>query len=275
MHTDPARHIHTMPFGPLVLSDDKVLFRLWAPSANSVDLCLENDGNQNYYSMDILPGRWFQKQVAPVKKNSLYRFRIDANLLVPDPASRAQLDDVHGPSIVNDPADFLWQDDDWQGKPWEEAVIYEIHTGTFSSAGTFAGITERLHYLAELGVTAIELMPVVDFPGGRNWGYDGALLFAPDTSYGSPHDLKQLVQTAHMMGMMVFLDVVFNHFGPEGNYLYVYAREAFFTDKHQTPWGAAINFSGRNIRTVRDFFNFARAVARIGGACMALCMAIS
>ena len=254
MHTAPTRHLHTMPFGPVVLSDDTVLFRLWAPSAKSVDLCLENDGMQNFYSMDMLPGRWFQKQVAPATKNSHYRFRIDSNLLVPDPASRAQLDDIHGPSLVIDPADFPWQDGMWLGKPWEETIIYEIHTGTFCPEGTFAGITKRLHYLAELGVTAIELMPVADFPGSRSWGYDGALLFAPDTAYGSPHELKQLIETAHSMGIMVFLDVVYNHFGPEGNYLHVYAGEAFFTEKHQTPWGAAIDFSGRHSRTVRDFF---------------------
>ncbi len=243
-----------MPFGPLVLADDNVLFRLWAPSANSVNLCLENQGTHASYSMDTLPGGWFQKQIACVKQNALYRFHIDSNLLVPDPASRAQFDDIHGPSIVIDPADFPWHDDEWHGKPWEETIIYEIHTGTFSPEGTFAGITKQLHYLAELGVTAIELMPVADFPGTRNWGYDGALLFAPDRSYGSPNELKQLVQAAHGMGIMVFLDVVYNHFGPEGNYLHVYAGKAFFTQKHQTPWGAAINFSGRHSRTVRDFF---------------------
>lgn len=204
--------------------------------------------------MDILPEGWFQIQISPVGAGSLYRFRIDSDLLVPDPASRAQVDDIHGPSIVVDPTDFLWQDNDWQGRPWEETIIYEIHIGAFSPVGTFAGITERLQYLADLGVTAIELMPIADFPGERNWGYDGALLFAPDTSYGSPRDLKQLIQSAHSKGMMVFLDVVYNHFGPEGNYLYVYGKEAFFTERHRTPWGAAVNFDGMDSRTVRDFF---------------------
>ncbi|MEA2116142.1 MAG: malto-oligosyltrehalose trehalohydrolase, partial [Thermodesulfobacteriota bacterium] len=249
------KNVHAMPFGTKILGDGSVLFRLWAPSAGAVDLCLEDcRGRQDLYPMDILPEGWFQIQVSSAGSGSLYRFRIDFDLLVPDPTSRGQLDDVHGPSVVVDPADFSWQDDDWQGRPWEETVIYEIHTGTFSPAGTFAGISKRLPYLAELGVTAIELMPVADFPGNRNWGYDGVLLFAPDTSYGNPEDLKQLVQTAHSTGIMVFLDVVYNHFGPEGNYLSVYGREAFFSPRHHTPWGQAVNFSGKDSRTIRDFF---------------------
>ncbi|MEA3470048.1 MAG: malto-oligosyltrehalose trehalohydrolase [Thermodesulfobacteriota bacterium] len=249
------KRIHTMPFGARILDDGSVLFRFFAPSARAVDLCLDDDfGGQNLYPMDLLPDGWFQIQHSLVGAGTLYRFRIDFGILVPDPASRAQRNDVHGPSIVVEPRDFLWKDGDWQGRPWEEAIFYEIHTGTFSPAGTFAGIKERLPYLADLGITAIELMPIAAFPGVRNWGYDGVLLFAPDTSYGSPHDLKQLVQTAHAMGIMVFLDVVYNHFGPEGNYLSLYAGDAFFTTEHHTPWGAAINFSGRNSKTVREFF---------------------
>ncbi len=139
------------------------------------------------------------------------------------------------------------------GRPWHEAVIYELHVGTFTAAGTFAAAVERLDYLAELGVTAIELMPVADFPGKRNWGYDGVLPFAPDASYGAPEDLKRLVQAAHERGLMVLLDVVYNHFGPEGNYLHHYAPQ-FFNPRHDTPWGAAINFDGAGARAVRDFF---------------------
>jgi malto-oligosyltrehalose trehalohydrolase len=155
---------------------------------------------------------------------------------------------------VCDPELFVWQDQDWHGRPWEEAVIYELHVGTFSPTGTFAGVMERLDYLVDLGVTAIELMPIAQFPGRRNWGYDGALLFAPANVYGRPDDLKKLVQAAHQRGLMVFLDVVYNHFGPEGNYLHVYAKEAFFTEDVHTPWGAAINFSGPQSRIVRDFY---------------------
>ena len=132
-------------------------------------------------------------------------------------------------------------------------MIYELHVGTFSPEGTFTGLMERLDYLVELGVTAIELMPVADFPGARNWGYDGVLPYAPDSRYGRPNDLKALIQAAHAKGLMVLLDVVYNHFGPEGNYLHVYAKE-FFTERHHTPWGAAINFDGSGSREVREFF---------------------
>ena len=184
---------------------------------------------------------------------SRYRFQIDGGLLVPDPASRANPDDVHGASRVVDPLAFDWNDGHWRGRPWEEAVVYELHVGTFTPQGTFAGVESKLDYLRELGVTAIELMPIADFPGRRNWGYDGVLPFAPDASYGTPEDLKRLVQSAHGRGLMVFLDVVYNHFGPEGNYLHAYAPQ-FFTRRHHTPWGAAINFDGEDSRTVRDFF---------------------
>ena len=160
---------------------------------------------------------------------------------------------MHGPSEVIDPAAFDWPEDDWRGRPWEEAVIYELHVGSFTAAGNFAGVIERLDYLAELGVTALEIMPVADFPGRRNWGYDGVLPFAPDAAYGRPEDLKRLVAAAHQRGLMVLLDVVYNHFGPEGNYLHAYAP-TFFNPRHATPWGAAINFDGDGSRTVRDFF---------------------
>jgi malto-oligosyltrehalose trehalohydrolase len=199
-------------------------------------------------------GGWFRRVAQSARPGTRYRYRIDGDLRVPDPASRWNPEDVHGPSEVVDPAGFDWHDDDWTGRPWQEAVIYELHVGTFSPEGTFAGVERRLDYLVDLGVTAIELMPVADFPGTRGWGYDGALLFAPEASYGRPEDLKRLVQAAHARGLMVFLDVVYNHFGPEGNFLHVYAREAFFTERHHTPWGAGINFDGPESRTVREFF---------------------
>lgn len=244
-----------MPFGAQIAATGGVGFRLWAPSINAVDLCLvESGGKQQYLQMEPLPDGWFYLFVPHVGVGACYRFRIEHDLLVPDPASRYQPEDVHGPSQVVDPLGFLWTDSDWDGRPWEEAVIYELHVGAFSDKGTFAGVAERLDYLVDLGITAIELMPVADFPGQRNWGYDGALLFAPDSAYGRPEELKKLVQTAHAKGLMVFLDVVYNHFGPEGNYLHAYAKEAFFTEKYPTPWGAAVNFSGEHSRTVRDFF---------------------
>jgi malto-oligosyltrehalose trehalohydrolase len=182
-----------------------------------------------------------------------YGYRINGDLLVPDPASRFNPDDVHGPSEVVDANAYAWRDTSWGGRPWTDAVIYELHTGTFSPEGTFAGVERRLDYLRDLGVTAVELMPIADFPGKRNWGYDGVLLYAPDATYGRPEDLKRLVDAAHERGLMMFLDVVYNHFGPEGNYLHAYARE-FFTERHKTDWGAAINFDGAASRAVRDFF---------------------
>ena len=138
---------------------------------------------------------------------------------MPDPASRFQPRDVDGPSEVVDPGAFAWDDAGWQGRPWDEAVIYELHVGTFTAKGTYKGVQEKLHHLHELGVTAIELMPLADVPGRRNWGYDGVLPFAPDSRYGRPEDLKALVQAAHRASLMVILDVVYNHFGPKGNYL--------------------------------------------------------
>jgi malto-oligosyltrehalose trehalohydrolase len=196
---------------------------------------------------------WFALHIPTAKAGTRYAFHIDGDLTVPDPAARFNPDDIHGASEVIDPHAYAWNDGAWRGRPWHEAVIYELHVGTFTREGTFAAAIERLDDLAALGITAIELMPVADFPGRRNWGYDGVLQFAPDAAYGRPDDLKRLIDAAHARGLMVLFDVVYNHFGPEGNYLHVYAP-AFFTQRHHTPWGAAINFDGKTSRTVRDFF---------------------
>jgi 1,4-alpha-glucan branching enzyme/maltooligosyltrehalose trehalohydrolase len=252
----------SMNFGTRILSDGGILFRLWAPEAGQVDLHLiASPASPNTQSTEkkVLPmaqqeDGWFAVQSKDARVGDLYQFMIDRNQIVPDPAGRCQSSDIHGPSVICDPDQYSWQDAEWQGRPWEESVIYELHTGTFSPEGTFKGVTGRLDYLVELGITAIELMPVAQFPGTFNWGYDGALLFAPCSLYGKPEDLKELIDAAHRKGLMVFLDVVYNHFGPEGNYLHVYARDAFFTEKFHTPWGAAINFSGKNSRIVRDFY---------------------
>ena len=243
---------HAMPFGAEVLSDGSVRFRLWAPMAQKVALRLEN-GESRSISLSRLENGWFELIAPEAGVGSLYRFQIDGEVKVPDPASRFQPNDVHGPSQVVGPSQFPWSDDDWRGRRWEEAVIYELHVGTFTPEGTFHSIEQKLDYLATLGVTAVELMPVADFPGARNWGYDGVLPFAPDSSYGRPEDLKQLIQAAHARGLMIFLDVVYNHFGPEGNYLHTYAPQ-FFTNRDKTPWGDAINFDGPGSRVVRDFF---------------------
>ncbi|CAL1239582.1 malto-oligosyltrehalose trehalohydrolase [Candidatus Methylocalor cossyra] len=244
--------MHEMPFGAAVTAEG-TRFRLWAPAATRVDLLLEGPGESSELPMAALGEGWFQRVVAEAKPGTRYRFRLDGGLCVPDPASRWNPDDVHGPSVVVDPRQFAWSDQGWRGRPWEEAVIYELHLGTFTPEGSFRAAADKLDYLVELGVTALEIMPVADFPGRRNWGYDGVLPFAPDASYGTPDDFKALIQAAHGKGLMVFLDVVYNHFGPEGNYLYVYARP-FFSRRHHTPWGSAINFDGEDARTVRDFF---------------------
>ncbi len=242
-----------MPCGAEPREDGSTRFRLWAPAARQVDLCLEDGGGEQVLSMENVGAGYFECLTHEARAGSRYRFRIDGGQTVPDPASRFQPLDAHGPSEVVDPANFAWRDDAWQGRPWEETVCYELHVGSFSPRGNFGGVIERLDYLAELGVTAVELMPVADFPGQRNWGYDGVLPFAPDASYGRPEELKALVQAAHDRGLMILLDVVYNHFGPEGNYLHLYAPQ-FFTDRHQTPWGAGINFDGEDSRPVRDFF---------------------
>jgi maltooligosyltrehalose trehalohydrolase len=242
---------YAMPFGAEVLANGNVRFRLWAPAAKRVTLCLEN-GSGAYPLLPLETG-WFERISPEATTGSLYRFQIDDKVEVPDPASRFQPQDVHGPSEVVDPTAFQWRDNSWRGRPWEEAAIYELHVGAFTPEGTFRGVEQKLDYLRDLGVTAVELMPVADFPGRRNWGYDGVLPFAPDSAYGRPEDLKRLVQAAHAKGLMMFLDVVYNHFGPEGNYLHAYAPQ-FFTNRHHTPWGDAINFDGPGSRVVRDFF---------------------
>lgn len=247
------RRHYRLPFGAECCGDSAVQFRLWAPKAKRVAVCLGHDDGADPVAMDRTDDGWFQLLSPSAGAGSHYSFQIEGGLRVPDPASRFQPLDVHGPSEVIDPRAFNWQDDTWQGRPWDEAVIYELHVGTFTPEGTFAGLEQRLDYLVELGVTAVELMPLADFPGTRNWGYDGVFPFAPDSQYGRPDDLKRLLQNAHQKGLMVFLDVVYNHFGPEGNYLRTYAPQ-FFTDRYDTPWGDAINFGGAESRVVRDFF---------------------
>ena len=243
---------HLMPFGSEFLDGGGVRFRLWAPRIPEVRLHLEG-AEPRELAMARDGEGWHRLDVAAAGPGTRYRFRLPDGLLVPDPASRFNPEDVHGPSEVIDPRAFVWPDDGWQGRPWEEAVIYELHLGTFSPSGDFAGVEARLDYLAELGITAIELMPVADFPGRRNWGYDGVLEFAPDSVYGRPEEFKRLIAAAQSKGLMVILDVVYNHFGPEGNYLYCYGGD-FFNERHHTPWGAAINFDGDHNRRVRDFF---------------------
>jgi maltooligosyltrehalose trehalohydrolase len=243
------RHRHPLPFGAELVGGG-TRFRLWAPDARRVDLAIEGGAA---LPMAAEPGGWFALTTAAIAVGGRYRYRIDDGICVPDPASRFQPQDAHGPSEIVDPAAYDWRETGWQGRPWEETVVYELHTGTFSETGDFDGIRRHLDHLAGLGVTAVELMPVGDFPGARNWGYDGVLLFAPDARYGRPDDLKRLVEACHERRLGIFLDVVYNHFGPDGNYLHLYAPQ-FFTQRRQTPWGAAIDFDGPLSHTVRDFY---------------------
>ncbi|MBD3877606.1 malto-oligosyltrehalose trehalohydrolase [Stutzerimonas kunmingensis] len=235
---------HIGHHGPELLEDGTTRFRLWAPDAQNVSLIVV--GAQTL-PMTATEEGWYSID-APYGAGTLYRFLIDDELHVPDPASRAQAGDVHAPSLVVDTHDnYLWRNSSWLGRPWHETVLYETHVGLY---GGFAEMEKHLAGLAELGVTAIELMPIAEFPGDRNWGYDGVLPYAPEAAYGSPEELKHLIDTAHGLGLMVFLDVVYNHFGPDGNYLGRYAKH-FFRHDQQTPWGDGIDFRRRE---VRDFF---------------------
>jgi maltooligosyltrehalose trehalohydrolase len=237
-----------MPFGAAPRGDGQFRFRLWAPGEARVVL----EVGEALAPMVRRDDGWHEITLE-ASAGASYRYRLADGVAVPDPASRFNPEDVHGASQLVDPREYLWRHSGWRGRPWEEAVIYELHIGTFTPQGTFAAARERLAGLAALGITAIELMPVADFPGARNWGYDGVLPFAPDASYGTPHELKALVDAAHGHGLMVLLDVVYNHFGPDGNYLHAYCPQ-FFNPRRQTPWGAAINFDGPHSRTVREFF---------------------
>ena len=244
---------HPMPFGAALLDEGGARFRLWAPGAASMTLRLHGAGGPRDVAMQRGVDGWHERVVPDARAGTRYQFITPHGLAVPDPASRANPDDVHAPSQLVDPHAHEWRDDAWTGRPWHEAVIYELHVGAFTPAGTYAAAIDRLGELAALGITAIELMPVADFPGRHGWGYDGALLYAPEAAYGTPDDLKRFVEAAHTHGLMVLLDVVYNHFGPEGNYLHTYCPE-FFNPAHQTPWGAAINFDGEHCRTVREFY---------------------
>lgn len=244
---------HSLHFGPQLRADGTgTEFRFWAPGARRVELVVQaKDGapllRQYFTAVD---DGWFETFSDRVGAGDRYRLRIDDELDVPDPASRFQPEGVAGPAEIIDPNSFQWRELGWRGRPWHEAVLYELHIGTFTPEGTYAAAIARLDDLASLGITAIELLPLNTFPGRRGWGYDGVLLYAPHPNYGRPDDLKHFVQAAHERGLMVLIDVVYNHFGPEGNYLHRYGED-FFTSAHHTPWGSAVNFAHP---IVREFF---------------------
>ncbi len=239
------------PQGAIRQPDGSVEWRLWAPMAEQVQLVLQRDGRYEEHRMDTVPNGYFTFRTAGVAEGARYTYRLPQGGQFPDPASRWQPDGVHEPSAVFFPDDYRWSDSTWVGVPREELVIYELHVGTFTPEGTFHALMPRLGQLRELGVTAIEIMPVAQFPGGRNWGYDGVFLYAAQNSYGGPRALQQLVDAAHGEGLAVFLDVVYNHFGPEGCYLSQFGP--YFTDRYHTPWGNAINYDGPDSDSVRRF----------------------
>jgi maltooligosyltrehalose trehalohydrolase len=240
-----------MPFGA-ELAGGATVFRLWAPACEAVVLVLGREGERPVAMRREAHG-WHVARVDGAAAGTPYAFKFDDGDAVADPASRSNPWGPAAPSVVVDPRAFDWDDGAWRGRPWHEAVVYELHVGTFTPEGTFAAAIGKLDHLADLGVTALEVMPVAGFSGARSWGYDGVLVFAPAASYGGPDDFKRFVAAAHARGLMVLLDVVYNHFGPEGNHLHRYAPQ-FFNEAHRTPWGAAINFDGGHSRTVRDFF---------------------
>ena len=243
----PIQGAHPQPGG--------VLFRLWAPNCGGVNVkMIRPGGDFSLFPMERAEadGDLFETFVPGAGLGTRYLYILDGKLERPDPASRYQPEGVHGPSEVTDPMGYEWGDAGWKSPPLREYIIYELHVGTFTPEGTFLAAAEKAPYLKELGITAVELMPVAQFPGERNWGYDGAYPYAPQNSYGGPDGLKQLIDSLHRAGIAVVLDVVYNHFGPEGSYFADYGP--YFTGNYKTPWGAAINYDGPLSGPVREFF---------------------
>ena len=233
------------------LPDGSWEFLLWAPQARAVRLHLLRGGG-DLIATEALADGYHHAVVKALEPGSRYFYQLDGGRDLPDPASRFQPQGVHGPSQIVDLDAFGWTDHNWKGTALERSVFYELHVGTYTPEGSFDAVIRHLPELAALGITTIELMPVAQFPGPRNWGYDGVYLFAPQNTYGGPESLQRLVNAAHQHGLSIALDVVYNHLGPEGNYLNAYGP--YFTGRYQTPWGQAINFDGERSDEVRRFF---------------------
>lgn len=243
-----------MKVGAEIVSDGGVHFRVWAPQRRTVQVVIEDGETAQSYELQAEPDGYFSGLVSSAEAGTRYRYRLDgSDRLFPDPASRFQPEGPHGPSQVIDPDSFQWSDEDWPGAEIRGQVIYELHLGTFTPEGTFAAAARELRELADLGVTVIELMPVAEFSGNFGWGYDGVNLFAPAHMYGTPDNLRSFVDQAHAAGLGVILDVVYNHLGPDGNYLSEFSPD-YFSKKHKTDWGEAINFDGQNSAPVRDYY---------------------
>ncbi|SFV28477.1 maltooligosyltrehalose trehalohydrolase [Devosia crocina] len=238
---------HKMRFGAEVRNGG-TRFKIWAPKCKTMQLRIK--GRRKLIDLEAVDDGWHRLDVDGVKAGDLYKFVLPDGQEIPDPASRHQPNGIHDFSEVIDPRSFEWTDRDWKGRPWEETVIYELHIGTFTPEGTFAAAIGKLDYLVDLGITAIQIMPINEVYGKFNWGYDGALWFAPTANYGRPEDVKAFVDAAHRHSLMVFLDVVYNHIGPYGNYLPAIAP--IFTKRHESPWGEAINYDGPDAAVVRE-----------------------
>lgn len=232
------------------LPDGSWQFVLWAPQSSSVSIKLAE--NRRTIPMEPLEGGYHQAFVSDVSAGTRYWYRLEDARELPDPASRFQPEGVHGPSQLVDTGAFRWTDQNWKGRELQGSILYELHVGTYTREGTFRALVPHLPRLVELGVTSIEIMPVAQFPGARNWGYDGVYEYAPQNSYGGPQELQRLVDAIHAHGLAAILDVVYNHLGPEGNYLSAFAP--YFTDRYRTPWGQALNFDGPGSNDVRRFF---------------------
>ena len=238
-----------MNYGATFIAGQGVQFRVWAPRLKK--LAVKIDGSESLHRMNR-NGEDFELLLPGARAGQQYMLVLNDGTERPDPVSRSQPGGVHGPSEIVDPNAFQWTDQEWKGLPLSNYVFYELHTGTFTEAGTFSGVASRLPCLKDLGITAVELMPIAQFPGDRNWGYDGVDLYAPHSCYGGPSGLKALVNACHREGLAVVLDVVYNHLGPEGNYLADFGP--YFTDQYRTPWGQALNFDGPGSDGVRRFF---------------------
>ena len=241
-----------LDIGASVVAGEAVYFRVWAPRAKTVCVRLSSHTHGGEVPLHRDKKGYFEGEAGSVSAGEQYFYVLDDEIVRPDPASRYQPEGVHGPSRIVDPRGFSWADEDWKGIPLKEFIMYELHVGTFTREGTFEAIVEHLNYLTDLGVTAVEMMPVAQFPGSRNWGYDGVYPFAPQNTYGGPEGLKRLINACHRKGLAVVLDVVYNHLGPEGNYLSSFGP--YFTDRYKTPWGEAINFDGPYSDQVRHYF---------------------
>jgi maltooligosyltrehalose trehalohydrolase len=240
-----------MRYGATPLPEGGVQFRVWAPNLKTLSVKLPSRDRKAAVAVMVRRGEDFEVCIPDARPGDLYSFVLDGERERPDPVSRFQPHGVHGPSQIVNPDSFTWTDSSWKGIPLASYIIYELHTGTFTSEGTFGAVISKLPHLKELGITAIELMPVAEFPGNRNWGYDGVDLYAPHSAYGGPQGLKKLVDACHREGFAVVLDVVYNHLGPEGNYLAEFGP--YFTDHYRTPWGTAINYDGPGSDGVRRF----------------------